>query len=302
MPHHGQTACEDDLRAIGRSQRSHTFGTSPVESGRAFLARQAGGRTIAKGSSDVPRGKHADVLASFLERVNWDLDGRSQAEESAFFRLPMDLGRAVAGREAAPVVGKPVPVALACVYQESNASWMARILGRDLARPRKDASSHFIARARLWLDSTEWKLESREAAANPEDAVQGAVEAKSLEAAESPRFRKNHIAAGPVLGIAASNFAALTWEQSKIGAHIASAVDVPGPGECELLVAFLLPRVHLNRPDRIRWPAGLGSGGFLSRRGDVDRANAPGDGQTGGTRAQPRDRDHQARPGVTLRR
>ena len=188
--------------------------------------------------------RDADGLANFLARVKWDFDGVSEEEEAQFYRLLLGLDGGPSARAAdtpAAVAGKPAPTAGGLPVEDAAAPLIARILGENRSLHRKEAFQHLSGDPRLWLDSTEWMLAFREGAGTPEEAVEGAVEAEDLEVAELTFGRTTE---QMIPGGVASRDSVLIWEEGKVGAHIAFALDVPEAGSYELLGAFLYGASH----------------------------------------------------------
>ena len=190
------------------------------------------------------REKDADALANFLARVNWDFDGVGEDEEAAFYRLLLGLGgggRAAVGGGSDTLLGKPKPSGSVSLDEDSYSPLIARILGENRTLHRREAFRHLSSEPRLWLDSTEWMLAFREGAESTEEAVAGATEAEDLEVAELTFGRTTE---QMIPGGVASDNSVLIWEEGKVGAHLSFAMDVPSPGEYELLGAFLYGASH----------------------------------------------------------
>ena len=185
-----------------------------------------------------------EALANFLARVRWDFEGVGEEEEAAFYRLLLSrsaAGRAALEGQARFLQGKPARTDGDDGGRESYLPLVARILGENRTLHRKEAFHHLSSDPRLWLDSTEWMLAFREGAASLEEAVEGATEAEDLEVAELTFGRTTE---QMIPGGVASNNSVLIWEEGKVGAHIAFAIDVPAAGEYELLGAFLYGASH----------------------------------------------------------
>ena len=199
------------------------------------------------------RDEDADAVANFLAGVRWDFKGLSREEEAAFFELLLGaVGAPTVGapRAAAPpnpppaLLGRPAPTPAPTAgidVSARQAVLIARILGQNQALHRREAFEHLSTNPRLWLDSTAWMTAYRQDGPTLEEALEGATEAEDLEIAQLTYGRTTEQAIPG--GIAGKN-SALFWEDSKLDARLAFALDVAEAGNYELTAAFLYGPAH----------------------------------------------------------
>ncbi len=194
------------------------------------------------------RDEDAEAVANFLAGVNWDFAGLSDEEEAAFFELLLSAGESAPVAAAAPpppptLMGRPEPSPAAALSAvgERQTVLIARVLGENQSLHRRAAFAHLSANPRLRLDSTAWMAAYRQDGPTVEEALEGAIEAEDLEIAQLTygRITEQEIPGG----IAGKN-SALLWEDSKRGARLVFALDVPQAGNYELTAAFLYGPAH----------------------------------------------------------